>query len=139
YNFSGDVGKAGVAAGIGLLAGLIGWRWAGATYGLVGVAAALVIVPLLSRVGAGGSVVRAAHDPPLPAGWGIRDGRGFSALCAIGMIDNATRTGFLTFMPFILIAKEDRKSTRLNSSHRTISYAVFCLKKKKNMHLDASS
>src|SRR5437867_11012693 len=25
----------------------------------------------------------------------------------------------------------DRKSTRLNSSHRTISYAVFCLKKKK--------
>src|SRR5437867_977720 len=30
-----------------------------------------------------------------------------------------------------LKAKGDRKSTRLNSSHRTISYAVFCLKKKK--------
>src|SRR3712207_8973667 len=28
-------------------------------------------------------------------------------------------------------AKEDRKSTRLNSSHANISYAVFCLKKKK--------
>src|SRR5438094_4464103 len=28
----------------------------------------------------------------------------------------------------------DRKSTRLNSSHRTISYAVFCLKKKKKLH-----
>src|SRR5437879_11512722 len=27
---------------------------------------------------------------------------------------------------------EDRKSTRLNSSHRCISYAVFCLKKKTN-------
>src|SRR5207248_10614425 len=27
----------------------------------------------------------------------------------------------------------DRKSTRLNSSHRTISYAVFCLKKKKRI------
>src|SRR5437879_9895923 len=27
--------------------------------------------------------------------------------------------------------KGDRKSTRLNSSHRCISYAVFCLKKKK--------
>src|SRR5437764_11469136 len=27
--------------------------------------------------------------------------------------------------------KTDRKSTRLNSSHRCISYAVFCLKKKK--------
>jgi len=29
-------------------------------------------------------------------------------------------------------ADVDRKSTRLNSSHITISYAVFCLKKKKN-------
>src|SRR3712207_8663237 len=28
----------------------------------------------------------------------------------------------------------DRKSTRLNSSHAYISYAVFCLKKKKNLH-----
>src|SRR5437773_5018152 len=28
-------------------------------------------------------------------------------------------------------SREDRKSTRLNSSHITISYAVFCLKKKK--------
>src|SRR5436309_11882968 len=30
------------------------------------------------------------------------------------------------------LLKEDRKSTRLNSSHVKISYAVFCLKKKKN-------
>src|SRR5258708_37853918 len=29
----------------------------------------------------------------------------------------------------------DRKSTRLNSSHQIISYAVFCLKKKKNLML----
>src|SRR5690349_22532037 len=29
------------------------------------------------------------------------------------------------------LAREDRKSTRLNSSHVEISYAVFCLKKKK--------
>src|SRR2546426_7735506 len=29
---------------------------------------------------------------------------------------------------------EDRKSTRLNSSHLVISYAVFCLKKKKNIN-----
>src|SRR3712207_7085344 len=31
-----------------------------------------------------------------------------------------------------LYQREDRKSTRLNSSHANISYAVFCLKKKKN-------
>src|SRR2546430_7891161 len=30
----------------------------------------------------------------------------------------------------------DRKSTRLNSSHSQISYAVFCLKKKKKQHTD---
>src|SRR5579859_600173 len=31
----------------------------------------------------------------------------------------------------LLVVREDRKSTRLNSSHSQISYAVFCLKKKK--------
>src|SRR5947207_9813032 len=44
------------------------------------------------------------------------------------------------FVPMIKIADfltagvevRDRKSTRLNSSHTVISYAVFCLKKKKN-------
>jgi MFS transporter, FSR family, fosmidomycin resistance protein len=106
YNFSGDVGKAGVAAAIGLLAGLVGWRAAGAAYGLVGVVAALGIVPLLSRLGAGEAEVRGRAAGASSEGWGIRDGRGFSALCAIGMVDNATRTGFLTFMPFILMAKD---------------------------------
>jgi MFS transporter, FSR family, fosmidomycin resistance protein len=106
YNFSGDVGKAGVAAAIGVVAGLVGWRVAGAAYGLLGVVAAIGIVPLLSRLGAGEAEPHAAGAGSGPAGWGIRDGRGFSALCAIGMVDNATRTGFLTFMPFILIAKD---------------------------------
>src|SRR2546430_4045291 len=32
---------------------------------------------------------------------------------------------------FMNVEPEDRKSTRLNSSHSQISYAVFCLKKKK--------
>src|SRR5438105_8304191 len=33
-----------------------------------------------------------------------------------------------------VVERGDRKSTRLNSSHEWISYAVFCLKKKKNKH-----
>src|SRR3712207_8209522 len=33
----------------------------------------------------------------------------------------------------------DRKSTRLNSSHANISYAVFCLKKKKNKRIKANT
>src|SRR2546422_4354464 len=35
-------------------------------------------------------------------------------------------------IPFDELPARDRKSTRLNSSHGYISYAVFCLKKKKN-------
>src|SRR5438445_5753706 len=35
------------------------------------------------------------------------------------------------------VAGSDRKSTRLNSSHANISYAVFCLKKKKKTKLNA--
>src|SRR5256885_13268008 len=39
----------------------------------------------------------------------------------------------LTFGGLLLLGG-DRKSTRLNSSHLVISYAVFCLKKKKDIH-----
>src|SRR5688572_31784030 len=39
--------------------------------------------------------------------------------------------GVLMSFTHLLVADEDRKSTRLNSSHSQISYAVFCLKKKK--------
>src|SRR5947199_1064940 len=39
---------------------------------------------------------------------------------------------------FVALTQEDRKSTRLNSSHLGISYAVFCLKKKNKtrLHVD---
>src|SRR3712207_7266837 len=43
-------------------------------------------------------------------------------------VDIAARTGHES----IKVLMEDRKSTRLNSSHANISYAVFCLKKKNN-------
>src|SRR2546422_11759573 len=39
---------------------------------------------------------------------------------------------FVSGRSVYLPGEEDRKSTRLNSSHGYISYAVFCLKKKKN-------
>src|SRR2546430_12291850 len=41
--------------------------------------------------------------------------------------------------PFVAREDGDRKSTRLNSSHSQISYAVFCLKKKNAHHHLASS
>src|SRR5690242_21126313 len=39
----------------------------------------------------------------------------------------------------IAMAGQDRKSTRLNSSHMSISYAVFCLKKKKKKNSNKTS
>src|SRR3712207_6994083 len=44
------------------------------------------------------------------------------------IMDPATLLNLLLLVTFLWI---DRKSTRLNSSHANISYAVFCLKKKK--------
>src|SRR5690348_17411401 len=43
-------------------------------------------------------------------------------------------SNFLNTSFYMLV---DRKSTRLNSSHPSISYAVFCLKKKKSKHTRA--
>src|SRR3989442_7471128 len=52
--------------------------------------------------------------------------KGFDTFCAVGPhIETALDPSH------VLVETQDRKSTRLNSSHVRISYAVFCLKKKK--------
>src|SRR2546430_4048047 len=50
------------------------------------------------------------------------------------------REPFEWFLEFAFVRRNhtDRKSTRLNSSHSQISYAVFCLKKKKNTDKDVA-
>jgi FSR family fosmidomycin resistance protein-like MFS transporter len=105
YNFSGDVGKAAVAAAVALAAAAFGWRAAGAAYGALGLVAAAVILIALARLAAGGPAPVPDERVARARGWGIRDGRGFGALASIGMIDGATRTAFITFLPFALIAK----------------------------------
>src|SRR5437667_6882306 len=65
------------------------------------------------------------------AGGGRADRAGRPALAA-AMTKDHTELSARTFVDVHDI-QEDRKSTRLNSSHITISYAVFCLKKKKNI------
>src|SRR3989442_5890455 len=49
------------------------------------------------------------------------------------------RTGDTGVRVCLLSLERDRKSTRLNSSHVRISYAVFCLKKKKRRTLEVLS
>src|SRR5437763_14846497 len=55
------------------------------------------------------------------------------AVAVLGVSSLAARSSQGPVMVHIgIVPSLDRKSTRLNSSHRCISYAVFCLKKKKN-------
>jgi MFS family permease len=105
YNFSGDLGKVGASAVVAFAAGAVGWRLAGAAYGALGAAAAGALLVVLTRLGAGERAPHAERLAHRDTGWGIRDPRGFTALASIGMIDNATRTGFITFLPFVLMAK----------------------------------
>src|SRR5258707_3993227 len=55
------------------------------------------------------------------------------ALIAVGalMLDAVRKIDFDDLTELVPAFATDRKSTRLNSSHANISYAVFCLKKKK--------
>src|SRR5437870_10812678 len=49
---------------------------------------------------------------------------------AVAVFTGPLATGLVGLALLIGLVPEDRKSTRLNSSHVAISYAVFCLKKK---------
>src|SRR3712207_7540430 len=58
---------------------------------------------------------------------------GVAALCTLGLPALPASAAVTSGVPTPRTpAAADRKSTRLNSSHANISYAVFCLKKKKN-------
>src|SRR2546430_4355948 len=74
--------------------------------------------PRLSRMPAASPAQAAPASTPPPSAQSVAIGRG------AGTMWSATQ-----------VAARDRKSTRLNSSHSQISYAVFCLKKKKEAQL----
>ncbi len=108
YNFSGDLGKVTVPALIGVVSAAFGWQTAVAAYGAIGIGAALLLAVALARLGQGARPAKSERTgaaAPAPVGWGIRDAGGFQALSGIHAIDSATRTGFLTLLPFVLIAK----------------------------------
>jgi FSR family fosmidomycin resistance protein-like MFS transporter len=105
YNFSGDLGKVVVPAAVALAVPWIGWRSAVEAYAAVGLVAAIVILLVLLRLHVGWEGVTRSETSRSSRDWGIRDVRGFQALSAIQIIDNSTRSGFLTFLPFLLIAK----------------------------------
>ncbi|MGH8701438.1 MAG: MFS transporter, partial [Burkholderiales bacterium] len=107
YNFFGDVGKFAFGGAVSLLlvAG-ISWEAPVIAFGLLGVVTAVAIFLFVSNTHDGrsapGQLKPAAKSA---AGWGIHNRQGFTALCLIEILDSSTRTGFLTFIAFLLIAK----------------------------------
>src|SRR3712207_7085474 len=73
----------------------------------------------------GDDQIQAGEPRPLELPGRVADG-----VAVLLQDGHRARVGAVAFVP----AARDRKSTRLNSSHANISYAVFCLKKKKNIH-----
>jgi len=103
YNFSGDVGKV-AFGGVLSLALVAGIPWQGTVFGF-GVAGMVMAVAVFLLVVDSRAAREHAAPAPKTAGWGIRDARGFAALCLIEIIDSSTRTAFLTFIAFLLIAR----------------------------------
>jgi MFS family permease len=100
YNFSGDIGKMTLPATLSLMLLVMAWRPALALLGGLGLALAIVIflfAPRFDRGAAADADARVAgipDRPPRPSA--------FLLLLAIGIVDSATRMGFLLFLPFVL-------------------------------------
>jgi len=105
YNFSGDVGKFafGGLVSLLLLAG-VAWQVPVIGFGAFGVATAVAVLVLLD---ARNQSLAPGHTEPEAGAshWGIRDRPRFLALCLIEVLDASTRSAFLTFIAFLLIAK----------------------------------
>jgi len=107
YNLFGDVGKFAFGGLLSLLL-FTGLSWQGPVvfYGMAGMAtAAAVLFWVAGSSAAPATASRATDAAPQRGGWGIRNRRGFTALCLIEIIDSSTRTGFLTLIAFLMIDK----------------------------------
>ena len=109
YNFAGDVGKVIFPSAVALMLGAMSWRSASTVMGVFGLVAAGAIAVALAPGRLSRPEDTAGTGPAASGPW--RSRTGFAALLAIGMIDSATRTGFLTFLPFLLTAKGAQAST----------------------------
>jgi MFS family permease len=100
YNFAGDLGKMIFPALTALLLVAVAWRSALVMIGLIGIIAAGLIFALTPTL-QGGRADKAEETSPAahPRRFG------FSLLLSIGVLDTATRMGFLTFLPFLLKMK----------------------------------
>jgi MFS transporter, FSR family, fosmidomycin resistance protein len=107
YNFAGDLGKMALPSITACLIAVISWRWAGTAVGVIGLLGAGAILLSLRAV-TSARAVRTSNRPEQGKApdWTKLLRGGFPLLLTIGVIDSATRMGFLTFLPFLLQSKE---------------------------------
>jgi MFS transporter, FSR family, fosmidomycin resistance protein len=104
YNFAGDLGKMAIPALLTILIAAFGWRTGTAWIGVLGLGATAVLFFAVPRPADDGAQERPKQTPQRRLAEPVRR-RGFTALSAVGMLDSATRTGLLTFLPFVLARK----------------------------------
>jgi MFS transporter, FSR family, fosmidomycin resistance protein len=108
YNFSGDVGKMLVPALVGVSLTWMSWRQSVTAIGVLGIATALFLAraiptlpPKILADQSHGSATASSRTAS----------SGFIALLLTGVLDSASRMGFLTFLPFLLKSKGAVSST----------------------------
>ncbi|HKU71099.1 MAG TPA: MFS transporter [Burkholderiales bacterium] len=106
YNFFGDVGKFAFGGIVSLLLMFgVSWQAPVMGFGVAGIIAAVLIFATVTNTHTAKAADAASQAAPKSRGWGIRNPQGFTALCLIEILDSSTRTGFLTFVAFVLIDK----------------------------------
>ena len=115
YNFAGDIGKMTVPAAVSLMLVVMPWQPVLAIVGAMGFAVAAAVYLWAPRfapesaaepaAARSSDAVKSGDAATVAPGAPSRSRIGFPVLLAIGMVDSATRMGFLIFLPFVLIAK----------------------------------
>src|SRR3712207_9021915 len=96
-----------------------------------GLLVSLVSIPMVKYMLTSCNLIRKNYrGEMIPVGMGIAFIPGLIVNGALLTYFNVESDRLLLIFVLLFAAMADRKSTRLNSSHANISYAVFCLKKK---------
>lgn len=111
YNFTGDIGKLLLPGLAALLVARHDWQTSIRVLGLCGLFVALIeAVTLRGATPSSPRRVPPDTSPPVRSAWFPRS-PAFASLCAIGILDSATRVGLLTYLPFLLQDKGADMST----------------------------
>ena len=104
YNFAGDLGKATLPAIVAFLLPVLPWRTVVGLMGLFGILVASTLLAIVPNDAGLASIPREVKHTRETHG-------GFGVLLAIGVLDTATRMGYLLFLPFLIHARGGSSAT----------------------------